>query len=173
MSINYCYDCRHNVSFPTVPHTKSDGLVFHKLGKATVNGETRELRKTHKKASAQWKLCAGVVNDGISGHAMRDNCWNCPPFWEVYPVCPEDKKALTTNGYCKMCRKHFDLSDRPSTKDLVEHNHAPERVIHEGEKVLWQCTICKERIYDKCRYCSKSFGRWVLYPADCGGHKLA
>ncbi len=119
MTIKYCYDCKHNVSFPTIPHTVNNGSMMHTLGKAVKEGQTRELRKASKMVSAKWELCAGVANDGIYGHSMRDNCYNCAPFWEVYPVCPNDKKVLTTNGYCKVCRKHFDLSDRKTARELM------------------------------------------------------
>lgn len=121
LTLKYCYDCKHNISFPTIPHTVNTGTMFHKIGKAVKDGETRELRKIGKKIVANWELCPGVINDGIANHYMRDNCWNCAPFWEVYPVCPSDKKTLTPNGYCKMCRKHFDLSDKPATKELLEN----------------------------------------------------
>lgn len=52
MNIHYCYDCKHNVSFPTIPHTVNNGTMMHKLGKAVKDGETRELRKTHAKQAA-------------------------------------------------------------------------------------------------------------------------
>lgn len=119
MKLQYCYDCKHNVSFPDVPHTVNNGKMMHKLGKAVKDGETRELRKESKKAAAKWVLCAGVTNDGIAGHSMRDNCWNCAPFWEKFPTCPNDKKKLSTTGYCKECRKHFDVFSGPSTKELL------------------------------------------------------
>lgn len=112
MNIHYCYDCKHNVSFPTIPHTVNNGTMMHKLGKAVKDGETRELRKTHAKQAAIWVQCPGVTNDGIYGHSMRDNCYNCAPYWEKYPTCPTDKKMLTQTGYCKVCRKHYDTSNR-------------------------------------------------------------
>ncbi len=53
--------------------------------------------------------CPGVTNDGVYGHAMRDNCWSCAPFWEKIPTCPEDHGKLSPTGYCKQCRKHFQI----------------------------------------------------------------
>jgi hypothetical protein len=54
--------------------------------------------------------CPGVTNDGRQAHAMRDQCWNCAPFWERIPTCPDDHTKLTTSGYCKTCRKHFETN---------------------------------------------------------------
>ena len=88
--------------------------------------------KTH--GNANFVDCAGVVSEGIGGHAMRDNCWNCAPYWERIPTCPREehdddnatrKLAMTETigrdgkyrpenagiGYCRSCRKHFTLTD--------------------------------------------------------------
>jgi len=60
---------------------------------------------------AVWVDCPGVTNDGQYGHYMRDHCWSCAPFWERIPLCPVDKRKLTTTGYCQKCRKHFTLAE--------------------------------------------------------------
>ena len=80
--------------------------------------------------------CAGVVSEGTAGHAMRDNCWSCAPFWERVPLCPlsdangghmDRTRKLTTNGYCKACRKHFALFD---------HEREAARVLNFAAAVL-------------------------------------
>jgi len=81
--------------------------------------------------NARFIDCPGVVSDGVGGHAMRDNCWSCAPFWARIPMCPLDthvdrwhdefgnwsgwSRKLTDNGYCKGCRKHFLLVDAQVT----------------------------------------------------------
>jgi hypothetical protein len=54
--------------------------------------------------------CPGLTNDGKLGHAMRDHCWSCAPFWEQIPTCPDGHGKLTQRGYCRQCRKHFVLA---------------------------------------------------------------
>ena len=61
------------------------------------------------KTPAKFVPCPGITNDGKRAHAMRDFCWSCAPFWETVPVCPTDSKKLTTTGYCRACKKHFDI----------------------------------------------------------------
>mgnify|MGYP001620022616 FL=1 len=61
------------------------------------------------KVKAVWVECAGVTNEGKSGHAMRDYCWSCAPFWEKFPTCPKHEKMLTDKGYCKICKKFYKL----------------------------------------------------------------
>jgi hypothetical protein len=63
---------------------------------------------------AVWEPCPGVVNDGRDYHHLRDGCLNCAPFWEAIPLCPNEhedgrRRKLTSNGYCKKCRQHFDM----------------------------------------------------------------
>ena len=55
------------------------------------------------------KDCPGVLSDGRAGHAMRDHCWNCAPFWETIPTCPKDGSKLRTTGYCRTCRKFYAI----------------------------------------------------------------
>jgi hypothetical protein len=66
--------------------------------------------RTATRRDAKMVDCPGVVNDGLYGHSLREHCWNCAPFWEKFPVCPDDNARLTTSGYCKKCRKHFTYS---------------------------------------------------------------
>ena len=86
---------------------------------------------TKTKAPAIWVACPGVRNDGIARHSMRDHCWNCAPFWEVVPLCPEYKPAegisrnhsgghgkLTDTGYCKACKKHYDIRSDDARKAM-------------------------------------------------------
>ncbi|RPJ83871.1 MAG: hypothetical protein EHM13_06400 [Acidobacteria bacterium] len=59
---------------------------------------------------AVWADCPGVINDGAAGHAMRDHCWNCAPFWARFPTCPEHGRMLKPRtGYCADCRKYYAL----------------------------------------------------------------
>jgi hypothetical protein len=52
--------------------------------------------------TAIWLLCAGVINDGIGGHMMRDGCSSCAPHWEMYPACPDCNTGLG-KGSRKKC----------------------------------------------------------------------
>lgn len=61
--------------------------------------------------AAVYRDCPGIKNDGKYGHAMRDHCWSCAPFWERIPTCPEHGSKLTVTGYCKACRRHYLLED--------------------------------------------------------------
>ncbi len=45
-------------------------------------------------------------------HSMRDNCYSCAPFWDLYPICPISKHKLSNSGFCKACKKYFDISNR-------------------------------------------------------------
>jgi predicted amidophosphoribosyltransferase len=69
---------------------------------------------TTPRTDAVWKDCAGMRNP--AEHAMRDHCWNCAPYWERYPVCPDCGKPLRTPGdaglYCSACRRHYNEGDR-------------------------------------------------------------
>lgn len=103
-------------------------------GKMTVQGIEKgraHHMKTH--GNARFIDCPGVTSDGIGGHAMRDGCWSCAPYWERIPLCPREehdetgtrKLAMTETigrdgkyrpenagiGYCKTCHKHFTLTD--------------------------------------------------------------
>jgi len=78
--------------------------------------------------NANFVDCPGVVSDGVGGHAMRDGCWSCAPFWERVPLCPlsdgngghmDRSRKLTSNGYCKACQKHFTLVDSKRDVDDV------------------------------------------------------
>ena len=51
--------------------------------------------------TAIWMTCAGVLNEGIRGHSMRDNCGSCMPYWEQYPACPDCKVMLGRNKAAK------------------------------------------------------------------------
>lgn len=61
------------------------------------------------KRLATYRDCPGMSDP--YAHTMRDHCWTCAPFWERVPHCPDDGLRLTETGYCKCCRKHFDLTD--------------------------------------------------------------
>lgn len=58
---------------------------------------------------AKWIDCPGIVNDGHAGHAMRDYCWSCAPWWGRIAVCPHCEKKLrrTRSGdvMCDGCRQ--------------------------------------------------------------------
>lgn len=40
-----------------------------------------------------------------------DNCLFCAPFWYRIPICPKHKKKLTYSGYCRDCKKYYDISE--------------------------------------------------------------
>jgi hypothetical protein len=57
-----------------------------------------------------WKRDAIIVKcspDEVE-HMYLDNCWNCAPWWYRVPVCPSDRRKLTTTGFCRTCRGHFN-----------------------------------------------------------------
>jgi hypothetical protein len=66
-------------------------------------------------ADAVWKQCPGIANPALQNpqfvleHAMRDHCWNCAPWWENVPTCPDDGSKLQQSGYCRKCRHYYRL----------------------------------------------------------------
>lgn len=60
---------------------------------------------------AIWVKCKGEAH----GNPYIDNCWFCAPFWEEYPICPANHAnpvKLTEKGYCWVCARHFDISEK-------------------------------------------------------------
>lgn len=49
-----------------------------------------------------------------------DHCWTCAPWWHKYPVCPSHKKKLSEAGYCKDCKKFYDISELKSKTKMVK-----------------------------------------------------
>lgn len=64
---------------------------------------------------AIWKVCPGIVNDGIHAHSQRDACSTCGPFWETYPSCPHCGGKLMKRGKtkCKKCAKFVQVESSP------------------------------------------------------------
>jgi len=59
---------------------------------------------------AFFKKCTGEAH----GNPYIDNCMICAPFWGIYPICPvDDKTSLSDKGYCKKCKRHFDITSKP------------------------------------------------------------
>lgn len=67
---------------------------------------------------AIWVECTGEAHS----NPYIDNCMSCIPFWHYFPTCPNCKeeargveypRMLTDKGYCKGCRNHYSLSNRP------------------------------------------------------------
>lgn len=69
------------------------------------------------KPKAIIKKCVGEAHR----NPHIDNCMVCMPFWGTYPMCPTDERKLTETGYCRVCRKHFDISDRRSVDNDAAH----------------------------------------------------
>lgn len=44
-------------------------------------------------------------------HSWKDNCWGCAPFWYIIPTCPSHKIKLSSKGYCKDCKRFYDIQD--------------------------------------------------------------
>lgn len=45
-------------------------------------------------------------------HKMLDCCYNCAPFWRVYPICPNcENIKLNLSGYCRKCKKYYDIME--------------------------------------------------------------
>jgi hypothetical protein len=55
-------------------------------------------------------------------HEFRDGCWGCAPFWWNIPLCPICKKKLTEKGYCRNCKKHFDLSKEKTISGISKED---------------------------------------------------
>lgn len=64
---------------------------------------------------AEWVWCPGVHESRVA-HAMRDNCWSCAPWWEVYPVCPTHRLKLNETGYCKTCKRRYQYQTADAPK---------------------------------------------------------
>lgn len=75
--------------------------------------------------AAIMQVCPGVVNDGIAGHSMRDECYNCAPFWEQYPTCPIDKTPLTKTLYCKECKTIYAQGIPLDLSNHKGYGHVP------------------------------------------------
>lgn len=88
---------------------------------------------TITKTDALWQLCPGITNDGMRAHNMRDGCSSCAPMWESFPVCPkavelasrtggasgaDHPRRLLPSGWCRTCRKFYDVSERPEANTL-------------------------------------------------------
>lgn len=73
---------------------------------------------------AIWVKCKGEAHD----NPLIDNCVMCAPFWEEYPVCPANHAnpvKLNEKGYCWVCARHFDISEK-----MLPINHL--RLFDEG-----------------------------------------
>jgi len=57
---------------------------------------------------AIWIKCNGEAHSpAVAGRI--DHCGICMPWWEQYPICPDCKKRLPSNGLCKDCRKSYKV----------------------------------------------------------------
>lgn len=61
------------------------------------------------KQLAKFKTCLPDTPENRAEHEWRDNCWGCAPFWWEYPICPTHNDMLTKTGWCRKCRKHYDI----------------------------------------------------------------
>lgn len=64
---------------------------------------------------AEYKKCTGEAHS----NPYIDNCMICMPFWESYPICPMHKIKLTSAGFCKTCRKFYEM-DKTDTDVAIE-----------------------------------------------------
>lgn len=62
------------------------------------------------KKKAKWVLCAGY-RENPQLHYLRDFCWTCAPYWEKIAVCPEHGQKIPMSGWCKSCRKYYDVRE--------------------------------------------------------------
>lgn len=63
--------------------------------------------KVSSRPAAKWVDCAGADDY----HDMRDYCSSCAPWWATLPVCPVDGQRLPHSGWCKKCRKYYDVKN--------------------------------------------------------------
>lgn len=62
-----------------------------------------------QKKHALFVDCPGLSNQ--QEHEMRDHCYSCAPFWRRVPLCPVHRGKLTTTGWCKWCRTHYETKE--------------------------------------------------------------
>lgn len=60
------------------------------------------------KAMAEVDKCTNYTSS--HEHSMRDYCWTCAPYWDIVPLCPTHRRKLATSGYCKDCRRYYDMT---------------------------------------------------------------
>jgi hypothetical protein len=70
-----------------------------------VLAEVREVRGRSMRAKAVVVKCNGEAHST----PWIDNCWSCAPYWEQIPLCPMDGKKLLNSGYCRHCRKYYNV----------------------------------------------------------------
>lgn len=63
------------------------------------------------KINALWLTCAEFTGSGNTEgeHSYQDNCWSCAPYWWKLPTCPTHKRKLNTSGFCKECKKFYNI----------------------------------------------------------------
>lgn len=52
--------------------------------------------------------CTGEAHSNL----YIDNCASCMPYWERYPTCPDDGTKLLESGYCRKCKRRFELTKK-------------------------------------------------------------
>ena len=76
------------------------------------------MQKTKKK-TVIWVKCSGEAHDPKVAGGI-DHCWECAPYWEIYPVCPtchRMTKHSTRGYYCKKCKKHLESTNVPAKEE--------------------------------------------------------
>ena len=86
--------------------------------------------------TAIWLLCAGVLNDGLMGHSMRDVCSSCAPHWEMYPACPECHAGLGQGQRkkCRNCNVFVKIEPNEFRAALVENLKPGDRIDLHSDK---------------------------------------
>lgn len=86
-----------------------------------INGEWNSSEQVRGKeiqtVKAIWIKCNGEAHS----NPYIDNCGSCMPFWGKFPICPSrrhDTLNLTEKGYCRICKRHFDMSNPVVEGDL-------------------------------------------------------
>ena len=58
------------------------------------------------KQKAKWVKCTGEAHS----NPYIDNCMVCLPYWGEYATCPDCGRKLNHDtGFCKDCRKYYDM----------------------------------------------------------------
>lgn len=52
---------------------------------------------------AKWIECPEEHN------GYDDHCMTCMPYWMEIPTCPYCQSRLAENGYCKACKKYYEM----------------------------------------------------------------
>jgi hypothetical protein len=54
---------------------------------------------------------AKIVDCPGDHNGYSDHCYLCMPFWMKIPYCPIHEIKLTVHGFCRTCRKYYNIKE--------------------------------------------------------------